>query len=83
MLARPHAERRVTLATRTVRIKIGTLGNIADVLTGYGTIERIEPDGSLLYKLENEGSEFQLGRLLGEIEIEILAYDTNVEVTEV
>ena len=76
-------KRRVTLATRTVRIKIGTLGNIADVLTGHGTIERIEPDGSLLYTLENEGSEFQLGRLLGEIEIEILAYDTNVEVTEV
>ena len=71
------------MATRTVRIKIGTLGNVADVLTGYGTIERIEPDGSLLYTLENEGSEFQLGRLLGEIEIEILAYDTNVEVTEV
>ena len=66
-----------------MRIKIGTLGNVADVLTGYGTIERIEPDGSLLYTLENEGSEFQLGRLLGEIEIEILAYDTNVEVTEV
>jgi hypothetical protein len=71
------------LASRTVRIKIGTLGNIADVLGGYGTIDRIEPDGSLLYTLENEGSEFQLGRLLGEIEIEILAYDTNVEVTEV
>lgn len=60
---------------RTVRITSDTMKQIAEALTGYGEINNIEDDGTIVFTMEGD-DEFLLGYAFSEVERDLRAIDT-------
>lgn len=75
----PWPERKEELVKRTVLVRSDHLAQIASTLTGYGEILGMDHEGTISYSIEGEDA-FELGRLAGEIQSELRAYDAGVEI---
>lgn len=64
---------------RTVLVTSDLLANLALILTGYGAIVGMDHEGTITYELEGEDA-FELGRMVSDIEQELRAYDTGIEI---
>ena len=63
-----------------LRVEIDDIRNVAEILTGYGAIEGILPDGVILWELDDEETPFETGRKVDEVERELSAYFTSAQI---
>lgn len=64
---------------RKMLIKIPALQEWAELLTGYGHIQGIDHEGTIVYELEAD-NEFELGRLSRDVEHELNSFTPACEI---
>lgn len=64
---------------RTLLVRVDSVARVAEILTGYGSIDGIDHEGTITYSVSAE-DEFELGRLSYEIQTELRSQFMNADV---
>lgn len=64
---------------RTLLVTTTDLSRLASILSGYGSIQGIDHEGTITWTLDEDDA-FELGRTVNEVEHELKCYFTGIEI---